>query len=180
MIRLRQILSEAPKVLAPGSQAWSTTVQALDLICAGTREYYDWNMEYLEYVFMAACRVVIELGVEDERWGSACWEVYDKYSQLPGRGLSYNRASKVWFYDTTTWLDSKLSDEELQGHVCSKCTAGLAFNEFLPLLEAPSSPPTQPSAQAQAGPSTVLPNRSSSSMLRISPIRFPLAARSSA
>ncbi|KAM5536886.1 hypothetical protein V8D89_009433 [Ganoderma adspersum] len=159
--------------------SWGMTVQGLDFVHTGTCKYYDWNTEYLKHVFTAACGVIAELGPGDQRWTTAHWEVYTKYCQLPHVGLSYDRAAKVWFHDTTAWMDSKLSDEELQGHVRSKCAARLTFNELLPLPEAPSSPPTQPSTQAQAGPSTILPARLSSST-RILPSRSPLAARSSA
>ena len=78
MIQLRQTLREAPKAPAPRSRTWGTTVEGLDFIRAGTCEYYDWNAEYLERVFTAARGVVVELGVGDEGWGSARWEVHDK------------------------------------------------------------------------------------------------------
>ena len=78
MIQLRQTLCEAPKAPSPRSRTWGTTVEGLDFIRAGTHGYYDWNTEYLERVFTAARGVVVELGVGDEGWCSARWEVHDK------------------------------------------------------------------------------------------------------
>ena len=78
MIKLRQTLDDSPTAPAPGSQTWGTTVEGLDFVRTGGREYYDWNAGYLERVFMAACGVVAELGHGDQGWTAARWEVYAK------------------------------------------------------------------------------------------------------
>ncbi|PIL34998.1 hypothetical protein GSI_02785 [Ganoderma sinense ZZ0214-1] len=186
-IQLRQVLSEAPIAPESGSREWGTAVEGLDFVRLGTaREYYDWNAEYLERVFTAACEVVTMLGPQPQGWASARWEVYDKarpsplrfasaycneahqYSQLPGLGLHYDRATKTWSDPAAEWLGRHMS-EDLRGHLRNRCAAGVAFNALLPL---PGAPPSSSSSSAQrlahAGP----PN--------ISPVYTSPSARSSA
>ena len=149
---LRKVLSEAPIAPRPRSAQWGAPLQGLVFVRNETYEYYDWNAEYLERVFAAARDIIRKHGACDG-WAKARWEVYDKvrlatptpvylpmadhatwpqYSQSLPLCLRYDRDEKAWFDDAADWLDGRVPDEEMQGHIFSKCAAGIAFNKLLP------------------------------------------------
>ncbi|KAI1782096.1 hypothetical protein LXA43DRAFT_1053194 [Ganoderma leucocontextum] len=151
---LRQVLGQAPILPAPGSREWGTPVQGLEFICTKTPNYYDWDTKYLERVFIAACEVLADLGPGAGGWATARWEVYEKSSRLPGFGLQYDPKAKEWSDNAAGWLEGWLSSRARQGHIRSKCSVGVAFNELLP----DTLPVSPVRASSQAGPSQP-PNR---------------------
>ena len=161
LLRLRHVLEHAPLAPAPGTALWGTPFPGLEFIRTDPEEcsYYEWDEEYLERVFSAACEVVEVLGTGRDGWRTVRWEVYDKvcrlspllvflllrgvdcdslgsqYSQSPSFGFWYDKKEKAWIDNGTDWLDCRRrSRKELQqqGRVRSRCSAGLAFNRLLP------------------------------------------------
>ncbi|PIL35061.1 hypothetical protein GSI_02848 [Ganoderma sinense ZZ0214-1] len=129
MTQLRAVLNQAPIAPAPGSPRWGARIDGLVFDEEGS--YYEWDRDFLERVFGAACGVVEELGTGDAGMRSARWEIYDKYSESPGFGLWYDPTCHEWTDNAADWLDDRLSGEELRNHLRSTCPAGTAYNNLL-------------------------------------------------
>ena len=116
LLGLRGILEQAPLAPVPGAALWGTPFPGLEFVHTDPEEcsYYEWDEEYLERVFSAACEVVEVLGTGRDGWRTVRWEVYNM-SEKPVRRLHGLQAISMTFRRTEflVTLESRLIELRL-------------------------------------------------------------------
>ncbi|KAI9065972.1 hypothetical protein FKP32DRAFT_1674248 [Trametes sanguinea] len=106
MDRLRAILANAPCMPMDVAHAIDVYGMQKTYIASEDLYTYEWDSPYLDRVFSALIEVLVKLGVGDEGWSSARWEVYDTYTRCFGT-LGYDPDGFKWFDNGSHWLDGR-------------------------------------------------------------------------
>ncbi|TFK84282.1 hypothetical protein K466DRAFT_602127 [Polyporus arcularius HHB13444] len=153
----RGLLQEAPTISATLRDTDASGPPRDRLLFHAASADCQWGRGYLEELFGKLCRLVKELGLEDDGWKSLRWEIYHKFASSVDGGLRYDGRRRYWTDPAGEWLEGRIESQFVPGTMRSQCADGYEYNKLLPVIGGTFRTPTPGSARGSSG--TPSPNR---------------------